>query len=159
MAEKADNMLLNFDINKEMEPYKYYVKQDQIESMAEALGIDKTDLQALSENLESWDNDKGGVDENGLYGISTKNQEGQTDYWSIMEVIEPSDDRKMMFENGTFHIIKAFVTPDGKWIDGPWIYGIADPKQKKELETWNTTVSSLLDTYANAVVVIADCHI
>ena len=160
MVHKASNMLAKFNIDKEMEPYKYYVKEDRINEMAEHYGIDPTNLSALAEKLESWDGDKGGVDEGGLYGISTKNPEGHTNDWSVFDEVKPEDRKRLLLgERGEEKIVRAIVTPDGEWIDGPWVYGSPDADQEKELEAWEKKVTTLLDENAGSVALLADCHI
>ena len=73
MVDKASEALAKFDINMEVKPYKTYINADEIQRMIKHYGIDSVNLSALAEKLESWNGDKGGVDENGFYGISTKN--------------------------------------------------------------------------------------
>lgn len=160
LAQKANEMLANFDINKEVEPYKHYIEADEIQRMAKHYGIDPTNLPALSEKLEDWDGDKGRVDETGLYGISTKNPDGHTDYWSIFAEMKPEDRGRLLFgQSGEEKTVKAIVTPDGKWIDGPWVYGAPNAEQEKELEAWNKKLTSFLDEYKDAAAFLADCHI
>lgn len=163
MAQKASDMLANFDINKEMKPYKYYVEAGEIQRMADCYGIDSTNLSALAEKLEGWNGDKGGVDESGFYGISTKNPDGHIDAWSVFAEVKPEDRGRLLFgQGGEEKIVKALVTPDGKWIDGPWVYvyrGSPNAKQEKEIEEWEKTVSSVLQEHSDTAVFIADCHI
>ena len=160
MAQKASDVLANFDINKEVEPYKYYIEEDQIQRMAKHYGIDPANLTALAEKLEDWDGDKGGVDETGLYGTSTKNPVGHTDYWSVVAEVKPEDRGRLLFgQGGEEKIVKAIVTPAGKWNDGPWVYGAPDAEQDKELEAWDKQLTTLLDEHKDTVAFLADCHI
>jgi hypothetical protein len=160
MADRADNILAKFDINKEMKPYKTYISAEEIQEMAEHYKINPANLPALSEKLKNWTGDKGGVDEKGFYGISTKNPEGHIDHWSIFGEVKPEDRGRFLFgQGGEGKIVKAVVTPDGKWLDGPWIYGSPDADQEKELKEWNQRVSSLLSEYPDAVSFLANCHI
>jgi len=160
MAQKASDVLANFDINKEMKPYKYYVEADEIQRMAGHYGIDPTNLSGLAEKLEDWNGDKGGVDESGFYGISTKNPDGHIDAWSVFAEVKPEDCERLLFgQGGEEKTVKVVVTPDGKWIDGPWVYGSPNAEQEKELDEWEKKVSSVLQEHSNAAAFIADCHI
>ena len=160
MADKASDVLAKFDINKETEPYKTYVGADEIRRMAKHYGIDPTNLHALAEKFEEWNGDKGGVDEKGFYGISTKNPEGHIDGWSVFAEVKPEDQGRLLFgQDGEEKTVKVFVTPDGKWIDGPWIYGAPNAEQEKELEAWDKKLTALLDEHKDTVAFLADCHI
>ncbi|HWQ99768.1 MAG TPA: hypothetical protein VN397_02890 [Candidatus Methylomirabilis sp.] len=160
MAQKASDMLANFDINKEVEPYKHSLEEDHIQRMAEYYGIDPANLSALAEKLEDWNGDRGGVDVTGLYGTSTKNPVGHTDYWTILAEIKPEDRGRLLFgQGGEEKIVRAVVTPDGEWIDGPWVYGSPHAEQNKELEAWVMKLTALLDDHKDTVAFLADCHI
>lgn len=160
MAQKASDMLANFDINKKTKPYKYYVEADEIQRMAESYGVDPTNLSVLAEKLENWNCDKGGMDESGLYGISTKNPDGHIDAWSVFTEVNPEDRGRLLFgEDDGEKNCAAIVTPDGKWDMGPWIYGSLNAEQEKELEAWNKKLIILLDEHKDAAAFLADCHI
>ena len=160
LADKASKVLAKFDINSEMKPYKSYVSADEIQRMAHHYGIDPVNLSALAEKFEGWNGDKGGVDENGFYGISTKNPEGHIDGWSVFTEVKPEDRGRLLFgQDGEEKTVKAVVTPDGKWIDGPWVYGSPNVEQEKELEAWDNKLTTLLDEHKDSVAFLAECHI
>lgn len=159
MAQEASDKLLKFDVNKEMEPYKMYIEADDIHHMADYFGIDPTNLHALAEKLEDWNGNKGGVDEGGFYGISTYNLDGRTDYWSVIAEVKAEDRGRLLFgEGGEFKVVKAVVTPEGKWINGPLSYGYSR-EQDKEFEDWGKEVTSVLEEYKDAIAFLVDCHI
>jgi len=160
LAQKANEMFANFDINKEVKPYKHYIEADEIQRMAKHYGIDLKNLPALAEKLEDWDGDKGSVDEAGLYGTSTKNPVGHTDYWSVFAEVKLEDRGRLLFgQGGEEKTVKAFVTPDGQYVDGPWVYGAPNAEQEKELKAWDKKITALLDEYKDAAVFLVDCHI
>jgi len=160
MADKASEMLAGFDINLEMKPYKTYVGADEIQRMANHFGIDPTNLSALAEKFEDWNGDKGGVDEKGFYGVSTKNPGGHIDDWSVFTEVKPEDHGRLLFgRGGEEKTVKAIVTSDGKWIDGPWVYGAPNAEQVKELEAWDNKLTTLLDEHKDSAAFLADCHI
>ena len=159
MEDKASDMLAKFDINKEVEPYKTYVEAKEIQRMAEHFGIDSTNLSALAEKYVEWNGEKGGVDENGLYVISTKNPEGYVDSWSVFTEVKPEDRGRLLFgQDGEVKVVRALVTPDGKWIDGPWVYCAPNAEQEKEFEEWFKKLAALLEENKNTVAFLADCH-
>ncbi len=181
MAQKASDVLANFDINKEVEPYKCYLEPDEIRRIAECYGIDPENLSRIAEKLEEWKRDRGGVDDSGAYGISTKNPDGHIDDWSIVAEIKPDDHRRILFGyDGGYDRkgCKAIVTPEGKWIDGPWIEIFPSSrgrgnlteeqkeqvkrlyeKQQKQLEEWDAKIATVIDQYKDAAAFLAVCHL
>ena len=160
MVEEASIVLAKFDINKEMNPYKSYVSADEIQRMAEFYGIDPANLSELAEKFEGWNGDKGGVDEEGFYGVSTKNPEGHIDEWSGFIEVKPEDRGRLLFgQGGEMRSVRALVTPDGQWVDGPWVYLYPDAEQEKELEKWDKQVTMLLEEHKDALVLLAECRI
>jgi hypothetical protein len=160
MGQRASDMLANFDINKEMPPYKYYVKADEIQSMAKSYKIDSTNFSALAEKLEDWNGDKGGVDENGLYGISTNNPDGHIDYWEVFTEVKPEDWERLLFgRDGEERVARVVVTPAGEWIDGPYVYAHSSIVEDKEIKEWSDKIATLLDEHRDAAAFLAECHI
>lgn len=160
MEQKAEDTLENFNVNKEVEPYKYYIGPDKIQMMANHYKIDSANLVALAEKLDDWHGDKGGVDEAGFYGISITNPDGHIDYGSVFTEVKLEDRGRLLFgEGGVEKVVKAVITADGKWVNGPWIYAASDAESDKEFEAWITQVTQLLDEDKNAIAFLADCHI
>ncbi len=160
LEHKAETMLANFDINKEVDPYKKYVDKDDIRQMAKSYKIGLNDFSTLAEKLKEWSGDTGGVDEGGLYGISTKNPNGHIDAWGISTQIKPEDRGALLFGEGDEKICHAVVTPDGIWhSESPWVYGSPNADEEKELAIWTKKMSTLLNEYKDAVAFLADCHI
>jgi hypothetical protein len=160
LEKKANTMLAAFSINKTVNPYKRYVNKDEIGQMAESYKINPKNLSALSERMKDWNGDSGGVDENGLYGISTKNPDGKIDAFEIFAEVRPGDRGKLLFGEGDEKVCHAIVTPDGTWnSEGPWVYGSPNADQEKELTVWIKKMSVILDKYKDAAAFVADCHI
>ena len=159
LKRKANAMLADFDINKMLEPYKFYVENDEIQRMAGHFGIDPTNLPALAEKFEEWNGDKGGVDEAGFYGISTKNPNGHIDAGSVFAEVKPENRGHLLYGGGDEKSCAAIVTPNGTWEMGPWIYGSPNAEQEKELEVWEKKIARLLDEHTDAAAFLADCHI
>jgi hypothetical protein len=156
LAQQAFDTLAKFDLNKEMPPYKHYIKPDVVKSMAGHFKTD--DLSELAAKMESWDGDTGGVDEGGLYGISTKNPDAWIDEWEILTEIKPEDRPQLLFGEGEEKICRAIVTPDGKWINGPYIFGSPNAEQEKELAAWLKQFNEVLDQNKDAALFLAECH-
>lgn len=160
MAEEADALLSRFDINKETAPYKRRLEEEEIRRIAEHYGIDPADPREIAAKLESWNGDKGGVDEQGVYELSTKNPDGHIDSWSIAAEIGPEEcERLLTGQSGEEESIKVVVTPDGRWLDGPWVYGKPNEEQAAALKEWDKKITSVLQENPDAAFFIADCHI
>lgn len=145
-----------FDINFKIEPYKFYVDIETIERMARRYKIDKENFKELAEKMEDWDGNKGGVDDSGLYAISTTNPNGHIDAWEVSEVVPDVND--LLKEKFVAH---AIVSPDGDWIaSDTWFYSVGDSNQK-EFDEWNEKFAALLRKYQKdgAVCVLVGCHI
>lgn len=81
IESQVNQMMAPYDEELKVEPYKIYLRPDDIQSMA---GYYKTDdLLGLATRMEDWDGDPGGVDSKGLYRVSTRNPQGHYDYWRI----------------------------------------------------------------------------
>jgi len=81
--ERVEQMLAPYDENLEVAQYKHYYEKDEIKRMAEHYKIDLSDLKSLAENMKDWHGTEGGVDEKGLYYLSTYNPRSKWDWWSI----------------------------------------------------------------------------
>jgi len=149
--QRASDMLATFDINKKVEPYKFYISEDEILNIADHYKIDSSNLVALAEKLEAWNCEQGCGDEKGLYCISTKNPDGHLDGWCLIDEVRNIDRGRLLFgEGGEEKNCKAVVTPEGEWFSGPWIYNANLTKEQEgELNAWNKKVVSLLDEYRN----------
>jgi hypothetical protein len=75
--------LAPFDESLEVEPYQHYLKPYEIERMAQHYGLELTDLASLAAKMMDWTNHPGGVDEKGLYWVTSINPDGQWDWYEI----------------------------------------------------------------------------
>lgn len=56
-------------------------------------------------------------------------------------------------------VARAFVTPEGDWIDGVWTYGVGkDEKSIQEYDSWVERLRKLLEQYKDCAIFIANCH-
>lgn len=63
--------------------YKEHLSIDDIEAMANYYTLDLTNLTALAEKMTAWTSQNGGVDEQGLYKLSTWNKDSTWDWYEI----------------------------------------------------------------------------
>ena len=116
-----------------------------------------TDLAEIARQWKS--NDTFGVDEGGLYGISTENPDRWIDEWEILTEVKSEKQRELLFGEGEEKICRAIVTPDGQWIDGPYIFGsVKSPEQQQELEAWLKKFAEVLEQNKDAALFLAECH-
>lgn len=76
-------MLAPYDENMEVDPYRAYLDEEEVLSMAQSYEIDATNLTALVEKMKSWAGFEGGIDEKGLYRLSTYNPLSKWDWYQI----------------------------------------------------------------------------
>jgi len=87
-AERLPELLERFYEGREVEPWKDYI-YDEVDNlggneyrlMAKHYGTD--DPHALAAHMRHWREEPGGVDEHGLYSLTTRNPEGHWDYYLI----------------------------------------------------------------------------
>ena len=79
----VSRLLAPYDENRAVDPYKTYLPQEEIEAMATTFQISSHNLAELASNLPEWSGDTGGVDEQGLYTMSTSNHQARWDWWVI----------------------------------------------------------------------------
>ncbi|MEI7741284.1 MAG: hypothetical protein WCJ29_02155 [bacterium] len=153
-------MLEKFNINTEVPPYKTYISPEQIKSMAEYTELDPSDLKPLAAYMKTWDGTEGGVDEGGLFNISTQNPEGHFDYCVMLGEARPENYGVQLFGEGNQErIVLAVFTPDGKWIQGPMFYGAGTEEDNRELDAWIEKVKKILEENKDKAVLVFDCHI
>lgn len=176
----AVNALLErFSDEKRVEAYKGYVKGQKLQQMAEFYGLPETDLPALASHLKGYYGaDEAGVDEGGLYYISTRNPQGRWDYWVIGGrwdgVIQgKSRNTKGRSNYGPEHeqlqynicpvrelpadvLPEWILTPDGKWYEQEMRSLYPTPQEN---EAWRKVVQPLLEQYQDCFAVGVDCHL
>ncbi len=145
IEKKVDEMMAPFDYNLEVAPYHNYLDSEEIERMAKHYHT--SDLLGLATRMDDWEDCLGGVDEKGLYKLSTRNPKRKWDWWRIggrwdgMVSNQPkeSEDGGFNFSHvheqlpGNVVLLKAidhdidchsFITPDGEWHEVQMVYQI-----------------------------------
>lgn len=159
-SNKLDYPLSKFDINKEVKEYKYYLSEETKKSIAESYKIDISDNKAIADSLEKWDGDKGGIDENGVYGLSTKNKQGKQDGWFIYSIMTVQD----LINNfdkmdRTPH---AILTPNCEWKEAPEYFFMTNPSSPNydKLLEWEEKSKTIISEYSeNSLAILINCHV
>ena len=168
--DAVDTALTPFDEALVVAPYRDYLDASEIEGMAEHYTISASDLQALAAKVEDWRGCKGGVDEHGLYALTTFNPNGRWDWYEI----GGRWDRYIPGSRGNVIRVKTLlkrrrlrrclpyqlVTPDGRWLereDAPWFGPLTDADRQNE-QRWFAEIRDALAPYPDHKVVCVDVH-
>lgn len=161
--------LAPFDEMLAVSPYLEYLQPYDIERMASRYKLDQNDLSALAERMEEWTGQPGGVDERGLYFITTNNPLGRWDWYEIggrwdgflkgacRNVISTESLRKApdLKDRLPYYVL----TPDGRWLEherfipDPYSVGHFDTKP---VDQWLGEVTETLQEYPKHRVVCVD---
>jgi len=159
-SDKLDYPLSKFDINRKVKEYKYYLSEETKKSIAESYKIDISDSKAIADSLEKWDGDRGGVDEGGVYGLSTKNKQGKQDGWFIYGIMTT----QYLINN--FNKIDrtphAILTPSCEWMEAPEYFFMTNPSSPNynKLVEWEEKSKTILSEYSeNSLSVLINCHV
>lgn len=155
--------LAPFDEDLDVEPYRDYLDADEIRRMAEHYGIPATDLPALRERLPDWRGREGGIDDRGLYVITTYNRDGRWDWHEIggrwNRFIPGSHDNvisvpALLKKRRLSRCLPYYVvTPDGRWVEQPFT-----DAQREHDSPWFAQVRDSLAPYPDHKVVCVDIH-
>src|SRR3989338_7123163 len=141
-SEHSVDTLSFFDMNREVEPYRRYLDSEEIGRMSKA--YQTTDLKILSEQLADWSGFGGGVDDKGLYELTTRNPDGKFDSWNIFEILPTTTVRDQLEQD---RIPFALILPGGTWVsDEVYSFG-GDPKA---MDNWVEKVKLYLAEFPNA---------
>ena len=75
--------LAPFDDDLKVDPYKVYLDPQEITRMARHYGTKRTRLKVLAAHMEDWRSGPGGIDDRGLFAISTFNPNAKWDWYEI----------------------------------------------------------------------------
>ncbi len=151
LVAEVTRLMDPYNLEHEAPPYKiYYDDPEGVARLAAAFGLSSADLKAVAAKMIELGDDAG-VDEGGLYEVTTVNPQGQWDGW-ILDSLEddvcpvPALSRDIPF--------CGVVTPDGQWHDFFPGWDWPDEKQAELLEQ----VYQLIDGFQNYLAVVLDCH-
>jgi hypothetical protein len=168
----VETLLETFNYEKRVEAYKAYMAGERLQRMAKFYKLPETDLPALATHLKSYCGaEESGIDEGGLFYISTINPQGTWDWWAIggrwNGVIQgatcpinlgPEDDKlrhnicrvsELPQGIGASYV----VTPDGQLYKEKWW-----PENDENRQQWQKTFRELLERYRDCLAVGVDCH-
>jgi hypothetical protein len=174
-------LLAPFDQNLELAPHKRHITENNVQFFKEKHGTN--DLRVLAEKLQRDFHEEFGVDDLGLFEITTFNEMGKWDYWSLKNYfpidsarvnrwgkdLAPSivlvSDLNLNKENAPH----SMLTPDGKWHDvddfgyvtrlqfEKGLKGL-HPANVEPMARWRSHVREVLNQHADHLVLAIDCH-
>src|SRR5262249_37176096 len=83
IEDTVSRLLAPYDENLRVHPHKVHLNHKSIERMASHYKKSPQDLTELARSINDWTGDEGGVDEQGLYHLSTHNPQPKWDWWVI----------------------------------------------------------------------------
>lgn len=157
---------------------KYYPSQKEIESISILFKIRIDDKVKIAKQLKEISGDETGVDEKGIYGLSSElykknvikvlvsklekplarlNQEGDKfESWKAFDIMPVSDLLNNLDKMDSS--LDAIYTPDCEWIETPEFTPYA-PYNKKASIDWENRVKEILQKYTeNGLVLLIDCN-
>ena len=170
----VDALLERFNYERRVEPYKVRVEGQKLQAMAEFYGLPETDLPAFISRLKGYYGgvEEGGLDEGGLFYISTGNPQGRWDYWviggrwdgviqgkSCTVSVGPGED-ELQYNICPVNELPddlgaaCVITPDGQLYEEE---GWGNPTDES-IGHWRKTLREVLDQYSDCLVVGVDCH-
>jgi hypothetical protein len=162
LAREAGKILSRFDYSTEVPQYKRYLKQDEIEDIADEYQLSPTDMEAIAKHTEEFrGHGEGLIDAKGIYQLSTENAEGRFDDYEVFYYATPDDfEGKVLGGDSDWPRVHAFVTPELEWIEGYWqdIERATLSGQEKEYYAWKDRLTHLLEKYQDCAIFIARCH-
>ena len=153
-AQKLRKPLERWNLERDVVSHKAYIDAVQVTSMHKHYKTSK--LEELVDKMPDWNGDQGGgIDENGLYSISTRNLDGKYDYWSVFGVLRSEFLNEHLEEDRIPH---AMITPDLKWIEEAKDEIGQVPNRSTKMDQWVAQIRALLTSYPNSLVILVDCH-
>ena len=173
-------------VEKQMEPfseylemveYKQHMDEHDLKMMKDTYKTDN--LEELVKKMEDWNGREGGVDEEGLYYLTTSNPDGHWDYYNIggrwdgliQGELRPSKDNGFNFDEEHHQLkyniakidslspkeversIHSVITPEGEWVESE-IFDMASMKFIPNKEEVLETIKKYKDCYG----VLVDYH-
>ncbi len=80
---EIEKALAPFDDDLKVDPYKVYLDPREITAMARHYGTKRTDFKTLAAHMDDWRSNLGGVDDRGLFAVSTFNPNAKWDWYAI----------------------------------------------------------------------------
>ena len=165
---KVATALAPFDDDLPAPPYKHHLHPSEIQAMARHYKLKKNDWKKLATQMEDWRGGLGGIDERGLFFVSTMNPQAHWDWYEIggrwdghipgnvlsVPALLKRRDLKSLLP-------AALVTPGGSWhqretfVTDSWLHGRFESKSERD---WLIEVRETLGSYPEHRVVCVDVH-
>lgn len=164
--------LAPFDEALDVAPYRVWFTHSEVNRMAEYFRISPADLQSLVEKMPQWTNHPGGVDQIGLYALSTFNPDGRWDWYEI------GGRWNGTLPGATENVVSAaalagskklqdclpycVLTPEGNWLESQRFYRTETLGKVREetmkQQDWLKRVRRTLKRWPDHDVVCVDLH-
>jgi len=184
IQDKVAELLNPYYSELEVEPYKEYLNQEELQAEIEYLStLSKQDIHKLTIeyelsgenviedlakiNLDCYEEDVAGVDEYGEYQITTYNHQSKWDWYRFIEA-EESINYPCKIKDLPEIIPYALITPDGKWYELGFDLGIqafmrshsiSDANITEGEINWDLKVKEIIACYSDSLAVALNCHI
>lgn len=150
----AENLLQKFSRNIAVKPHKEYPDKSYVQQLLRNHNV--RSLEALIDSSIDWKNgEEGGIDEKGLFFMSTENPNGQYDASTFLA--GPTSVTPDIFAQDAYSC-GDIVTPDGSLHRGPILYSLKWPNRQRKAATWSKSLRKFAETYNGNSLVIFDCH-
>lgn len=151
--DKAEEILSKYDLNVEVPPYRSYLEDEDIDLMKKHYNI--SNLSELAEKVEDWTGgEPGGVDEKGLYIITTRNPHGHFDKWQLFG---PGALRPGIFTTSDAYC-EAIIMDDGLWQASPDVAGMQPEEQSKIMDEWEAKLEQTINANQDKSAIIVRGH-
>ncbi len=139
-----------YDLAHEVAPYKDYIEAEGIARLASAFRLQAADPEALLARFADYD-EEAGIDENGLFVMTTLNPDGRWDGWTLRSLQDSVIPVQDLPANTVAH---AVVTPDGQWHDfmPGWNWS------ETQVGAMSQEARDLIMGFAGYIAVMLDCH-
>jgi hypothetical protein len=148
-------LMAPFDARSNVPLHKEYVPQGEIDYVLEVFGpqgLKAEDVDAVLHTLEEDSGCPGGIDEGGIYLMTTDNPQGKWDTWHIQSL---RDDVQPVPHMSRERAPAAIITPDGIWHDlNEDLPATGDPQVMR----WEHA-EPLLMRYRDCLAVTVHCHL
>jgi hypothetical protein len=154
MVAAVTRLMSPFDAGLTISPHKEYVAQDEIIYVVDVFrheGLKAEDVEAVLRALEEDSGCPGGIDERGIYLMTTDNPQAHWDSWRIQSL---HNDVRPVPRTGRDRAPAEMITPDGVWHD--LNAGLSEAGDL-QVSRWNRA-ELLLAQYPDHVAVTVHCH-
>jgi hypothetical protein len=84
LTAAISDVLGQFREDLQVTPFRSYLHLEEIAALARTADLNPLNLEALAGYMPGWCGEQGGVDENGLYAIVTRNPNGRLHSWQYL---------------------------------------------------------------------------